>query len=95
MNRRHQFGVVAIVCTLVALAATPLRTQPVPSTLRIAFPFVPGGSGDALSRLVGDQMSRALGITIIVENRSGGARLGGGLSAGGQLVRIIPGALGD
>jgi len=72
-----------------------LRTQPVPSTVRIVFRFVPGGSRDALSPTRGDQMSRSLGATVIVENRSGGAHLGGGLGAGGKLVRIIPGAYCD
>ena len=73
MNRRHHLGLVAIICALVALAAAPLRAQPVPSTVHIVFPFAPGGSGDALSRLIADQMSKALGTTVIVENRSGGA----------------------
>jgi tripartite-type tricarboxylate transporter receptor subunit TctC len=95
MNPRHQFGLVAVVCTLVALAAAPLRTQPLPSTVRIVFPFVPGGFGNAPSRLVGDQMSGALGTTVIIENRSGGARLGGGLGVGGKLARLIPGAHSD
>ena len=56
-----------------ALSVAPLHAQPVPTTVRIVFPFAPGGSGDALSRLIADQMSKALGTTVIVENRSGGA----------------------
>jgi len=67
------------------LPLRPLRTQPVPSTVRNLFPFVPGGSGAALSPTRRDQMSRLLGTTVIIENRSGGAHLGRGLGAGGRL----------
>ncbi len=72
MNRRH-LVLAGVVCALLALSAAPLRAQPVPSTVRIVFPFAPGGSGDALARLVADQMSKTLGNTVIVENRTGGA----------------------
>ena len=35
------------------------------------FPFAAGGSGDAVSRLIADKMSVALGRPVIVESRSG------------------------
>ncbi|MGH6727156.1 MAG: Bug family tripartite tricarboxylate transporter substrate binding protein [Pseudolabrys sp.] len=73
MSRRRLFALAATLCALVALSAAPLRAQSVPPTIRIIFPFAPGGSGDALARLVADKMSKALGNTVIVENRSGGA----------------------
>jgi tripartite-type tricarboxylate transporter receptor subunit TctC len=71
MNRRLVLTLVAI--ALLALPVAPLYAQSVPHTIRIIFPFAPGGSGDALSRIVADKMSKTLGTTVIVENRSGGA----------------------
>jgi tripartite-type tricarboxylate transporter receptor subunit TctC len=51
-----------------APAAAQLGEQPV----RIIFPFAPGGSGDALARLIADRMRAGLNRPVIVENRTGG-----------------------
>jgi tripartite-type tricarboxylate transporter receptor subunit TctC len=40
-------------------------------TIKIVAPFPPGGSVDILSRLLGEQISKVHGITVIVENRPG------------------------
>ena len=39
---------------------------------KIIFPFSAGGGGDALCRLVAEQIGQTLGRTIIVENKTGG-----------------------
>ncbi len=57
-----------------ALAAPALRAQSGP--LRFIFPFAAGGAGDALTRIIADEVGRALGETTIVEARPG---------AGGQI----------
>ena len=41
-------------------------------TIRIVVPFPPGGSADILARLLGEQINKANGPTIVVENRPGG-----------------------
>ena len=41
--------------------------------IRIVFPFAPGGSGDALARLLADKMRATINRPVIVENRTGGA----------------------
>ena len=48
--------------------------------IRIVVPYVPGGSTDLLSRLLGDTASEALGQNIIIENRPG---------AGGMLGTVL------
>ena len=43
------------------------------ATLKVVYPFVAGGSGDVLARIVADRLSASLGMPAIVENRAGAA----------------------
>ena len=63
---------------LAALAGLPLCAtasdafaQAGPLT-KIIFPFAAGGGGDALCRLIAQNLSQPLDRTVIVENRTGG-----------------------
>ena len=40
-------------------------------TIKIVVPLAPGGTADTLTRILGEQISRAQGVTIVVENRPG------------------------
>lgn len=42
-------------------------------TIRLVYPFAAGNAGDALARILGDQLSRILSATVIIENRTGAA----------------------
>jgi tripartite-type tricarboxylate transporter receptor subunit TctC len=46
-------------------------------TIKIVVPFPPGGAVDLLARLLADQVSRAQGLTLVVENRPGAASVMG------------------
>ena len=63
---------------LICVAAAPVFAQTFPDRpVRIVVPYVPGGSTDLLSRLLGDAASETLGQNVIVENRPGaGGMLG-------------------
>ena len=52
-----------------ALAQSPLAAK----TVKIVYPFAAGNTGDAIARILGEQMQRILGATIIIENRTGAA----------------------
>src|SRR5687767_15996369 len=41
-------------------------------TLKIIVPYTPGSGPDILSRLMAEQIGRARGSTVVVENRPGG-----------------------
>jgi tripartite-type tricarboxylate transporter receptor subunit TctC len=46
-------------------------------TIKIVVPFPPGGSADILARVVGEQVGRTNGVTVVIENRPGaGASIG-------------------
>ena len=61
----------------VSMFAVPAPAQIVDQPIRIIFPFTPGGSGDALARLIADKMRTELNRPVIVENRTGaGGRIG-------------------
>ncbi|MBQ1766071.1 MAG: tripartite tricarboxylate transporter substrate binding protein [Aquincola sp.] len=55
-------------------------------TLRIVVPLAPGGSADAMCRLVGNALGRVLGTTVIVENKPGA----GGITGLTEVVKARP-----
>jgi tripartite-type tricarboxylate transporter receptor subunit TctC len=54
-----------------ASGSSAAQAQLAGTPLKIIFPFGAGGGGDALSRIVAEQIGPALGRSIIVENRTG------------------------
>ncbi|MGG5808406.1 tripartite tricarboxylate transporter substrate-binding protein [Falsiroseomonas sp. CW058] len=59
--------------TAAAMLAAPAIAQPAwpAGPIRIVVPFPPGGSTDALSRLLQPALQQQLGVPIVVENRTG------------------------
>ncbi len=70
---RHRTA--ACVGILLALGlASPVRAQDYPSRpVRIVVPFPPGGTADALPRIIGDWLARKWGQAVIIENKAGAA----------------------
>ena len=68
-----------VICSLLwGVSSSLVCAQSFPDRpIRIVVPYVPGGSTDLLSRLLGDTASETLGQNVIVENRPGaGGMLG-------------------
>jgi len=90
--RREQPLVAAIICAALAAAlsftaAGALAQKNYPNKpIRLMTPFAPGGGTDILSRLLGPQVSEALGQPIVVDNRPGG----GGTLGAGLAIRAEP-----
>jgi tripartite-type tricarboxylate transporter receptor subunit TctC len=80
--RRHflrALPALALAMTSLAAQAQPYPSQPV----KIVVPYSPGGSSDVLARAIGDELGKALGQAVIVDNRPGaGSMLGTQFVAG-------------
>ena len=82
-SRRHfSTGLLAVG----GAAALPLWAQPVPDypakAIRYVVPFPPGGLTDVMARLIGQKLSEALKVSVLVDNKPGAnANLGADLVA--------------
>jgi tripartite-type tricarboxylate transporter receptor subunit TctC len=93
MDRRDFLAAMAVLP--LSVTAGDVLAQPGPLT-RIIFPFAGGGGGDALCRLIAQNLGPALDRTVIVENRTGGDGLIGiksvkGASPDGTTILITTG----
>lgn len=68
LNRRHMLAAGAVALAAPALAQTAAWPN---GPIRIIVPFPPGGSTDALSRLLQPRLSAEFGVPVVVENRTG------------------------
>ena len=72
MSRRPMGSIAAAAIALALVAPFPASAQKYPSKMiRIVSPAVAGGLTDVLARSLADELARAFGQTVIVENRPG------------------------
>ena len=68
----HLAACAAALCTLSISMFGHSAWSQATRTIRIVVPFPPGGSADILARLLGEQINKANGPTVVIENRPGG-----------------------
>jgi len=91
MNR-----VIAALGAAFALAASPAHAQYPNKPIKLIVPLAAGGTGDTLSRTVGEEMSKELGQPVVIENKPGaGGLVGTELAAaspadGYTLISVSP-----
>src|SRR5436190_2087188 len=60
--------------SLLSMMAAPVGAQDYPTrAVKIVVPFPPGGTADAMPRLVADVLSRKWGHPVVIENKAGAA----------------------
>lgn len=84
-----------IAIAIITIVASDAFAQAFPSKpLRIIVPFAAGGAADITSRMLGEHLSKALGQSVIVDNRPGagaviGYELGARAPADGHTLLIV------
>src|SRR5436190_23078438 len=84
MKRRQWF---ALSTAALALAAGPALAQGYPNkVIKLQVPFAPGGTTDIVARVIAEPLGKALGQSVIVENKAGGGGVVGAL----EIARRVP-----
>jgi len=82
MKRRH-----AISATALLVMSGALWAQTYPNrVIRLQVPFAPGGTTDIVARVISEPLGKALGQSVIVENKAGG----GGVVGANETAKAIP-----
>ena len=79
MHRRQWLAL-----TVLAAAAGTAAAQGYPNkVIKLQVPFAPGGTTDIIARVIADPLGKALGQSVIVENKAGG----GGIVGAAETAR--------
>ena len=86
MNRRLSL-LTASVCVVLSVTSSAAWAQNYPNkVIKLQVPFAPGGTTDIVARVIADPLGKALGQSVIVENKAGG----GGVVGAQETVRSAP-----
>jgi tripartite-type tricarboxylate transporter receptor subunit TctC len=87
MKRRYVLRIASVTALALASVSGSAIAQNYPNKLvRLQVPFAPGGTTDIIARVISEPLAKALGQTVIVENKAGG----GGVVGAMETVRATP-----
>jgi tripartite-type tricarboxylate transporter receptor subunit TctC len=82
MYRRH---LIAVLLATTAVSAALAEGYP-SKVVRLQVPFAPGGTTDIVARVISEPLSKAIGQSVVVENKAGG----GGVVGANETAKAIP-----
>lgn len=83
MHRRHVHRIVAALALGLAAALPAQAAWPTDKPIQIVVPYAPGGTADALARLIAEHLGPKLGTSAVVMNKAGAS----GVIGQGEVVR--------
>ena len=87
MQRRHVIHIASVAALALASVSGSAIAQNYPNKLiKLQVPFAPGGTTDIIARVISEPLARALGQTVVVENKAGG----GGIVGAMETARATP-----
>jgi tripartite-type tricarboxylate transporter receptor subunit TctC len=82
-----QNAIKLIAVTAIFTSTTALFAQNYPNkTIKLQVPFAPGGTTDIVARVIAEPLGKALGVSVIVENKAGG----GGVIGASETAKSAP-----
>lgn len=82
-----KFAIKLIAALAIITQATVVLAQGYPNkTIKLQVPFAPGGTTDIVARVIAEPLGRALGVSVIVENKAGG----GGVIGANETAKSAP-----
>lgn len=87
MNRRQFCLQLLLGAAATTISATARGQTGYPNrAIHLVVPFAPGGSNDIIARIIGDQLSHALKVPVVVENKGGA----GGMLGTDYVIKSAP-----
>lgn len=87
MQRRYLFSLSTLSALALIASTGSVWAQAYPSkVIKLQVPFAPGGTTDIVARVISEPLGKALGQTVIVENKAGG----GGVVGASETARSAP-----